>query len=87
MYLPGRWNCPNVTNLQLRLASPLVAVIYIALENRRVVNSKAHFVAFKSLMSIFFAIRVFFRMFSFHFKIHEVKAKMSNSAHDNFSVE
>ena len=31
-----------------------LAVIRIALENRRVVHSKAHFVPFKSVMSIFF---------------------------------
>ena len=35
----------------------------------------------------FFAIRVFFRIFSFHFKIHEVMANMSTSAHDNIYVE
>ena len=38
----------SIKNPQLRLASPLVAVI--ALENRTVVNSKAHFVALKSLI-------------------------------------
>ena len=31
-----------------------LAVIRIALDNRRVVHSKAHFVAFKTVMSIFF---------------------------------
>ena len=33
-----------------------LAVIRIALENQRIVNSKAHFVAFKTLMSIFLRI-------------------------------
>ena len=49
-----------------------LAVIRIALENRRVVHSKAYFVPFKSVMSIFFWIRVFFHIFTFHFELHKV---------------
>ena len=50
----GPWNRPNVkpSTEVSKSTSTLVAVIDITLENRRVVNSKAHLVAFKSLMSI-----------------------------------
>ena len=42
-------------------------LIRIALENRRVVNSKAHFVPFKTAMSIFFRFE-----YSFHFELNKV---------------
>ena len=68
------------------LASPLVAVIYVAWESKGS-ELESSFRRFQEFDVHFFAIRVFFRLFSFHFKIHEVMANMSNSAHDNFYVE
>ena len=46
------YKCHKPSTEVSKSTSPLVTVIDIALENRRVVNSKAHLVAFKSLMSI-----------------------------------